>query len=200
MGEDKSLFFLTISLTCIWVVLDNIWGKKYLSNLLDQMFNGASDGSGGVASIGGGSGYSGGGSGGGTRSDSASNAGDVSGGSSGGGTRGDSNVSNDESDKIYSTPAKALNYTCSWCGKKFETATALATHMVNCTPASGLVDRFKNEEPMTNNETVAKAMNYTCSWCGKKFTNADDLVNHQAGCTPGGAIVDKVIGFITGGN
>ena len=37
--NDKSLFFLTLALCCVWVVLDNIWGKKYLDTFLSNIFD-----------------------------------------------------------------------------------------------------------------------------------------------------------------
>lgn len=39
MSNEKGLFFLTLSLTCVWVVLDNIWGKKYLDTFLSNVFD-----------------------------------------------------------------------------------------------------------------------------------------------------------------
>lgn len=44
MNSEKSLFFLTLALSCIWVVLDNIWGKKYLQTFLSKLFPFMSDG------------------------------------------------------------------------------------------------------------------------------------------------------------
>lgn len=38
MKNDQSLFFLTLSLSCIWLVLDNIWGEKYLQTFLANVF------------------------------------------------------------------------------------------------------------------------------------------------------------------
>ena len=35
---DKSLFFTTISLICIWLILDNIYGKKYINKFLNSLF------------------------------------------------------------------------------------------------------------------------------------------------------------------
>lgn len=36
---DKSLFFTTMSLICIWLVLDNIYGKKYINKFLNSLFS-----------------------------------------------------------------------------------------------------------------------------------------------------------------
>lgn len=39
MNDDgKSLFFLILSLSCIWLILDMFYGKKYLSKLIDGIF------------------------------------------------------------------------------------------------------------------------------------------------------------------
>ncbi len=39
MDDDgKSLFFLILSLSCIWLILDMFYGKKYLSKLIDGIF------------------------------------------------------------------------------------------------------------------------------------------------------------------
>lgn len=35
---DKSLFFLTLSCVCIWLIVDAAIGKKYLSNFLSIIF------------------------------------------------------------------------------------------------------------------------------------------------------------------
>ena len=37
--NDKSLFFMTLSLICVWVILDNIYGKKYLDIFLSNVFD-----------------------------------------------------------------------------------------------------------------------------------------------------------------
>lgn len=37
--NDKSLFFMTLSLICVWVILDNIYGKKYLDVFLSNVFD-----------------------------------------------------------------------------------------------------------------------------------------------------------------
>lgn len=194
MENDKSLFFLTISLSCIWIVLDNIWGKKYLSNFIDNLFNGRSSGNGGSASLGGGNGSSGGGDGGGTRSlyDRAEDAKEE--------LENSYTPKSETEEHVNKYVAGLHDNTCPWCGKKFDDANVFNAHMINCTPASGLVDRFKPEDPLSHNETVAKAMNYTCPWCNKKFDDADEFAKHQASCTPGGAIIDKVIGFFKGGS
>lgn len=36
--DNKSIFFLTLSFICIWVILDNIFGKKYLDTFLSNIF------------------------------------------------------------------------------------------------------------------------------------------------------------------
>lgn len=38
MGNDKSLFFMTLSLLGIWIILDIIYGKKYLWAFLHNLF------------------------------------------------------------------------------------------------------------------------------------------------------------------
>lgn len=39
MNDDgKSLFFLILSLSCVWLILDMFYGKKYLSKLIDGIF------------------------------------------------------------------------------------------------------------------------------------------------------------------
>lgn len=35
---DKSLFFITISLVCVWIVVDMAVGEKYLVNFLETLF------------------------------------------------------------------------------------------------------------------------------------------------------------------
>lgn len=37
--KDKSLFFLTISLVCVWLILDNLFGEKYVNKFLNSMFD-----------------------------------------------------------------------------------------------------------------------------------------------------------------
>lgn len=37
--NDKSLFFLTLSLICVWIIIDNIIGHKYLNTFLSNMFD-----------------------------------------------------------------------------------------------------------------------------------------------------------------
>jgi len=40
MGTDnKSILFLTLSFVCIWVILDNIYGKKHLDVFLSNVFS-----------------------------------------------------------------------------------------------------------------------------------------------------------------
>ena len=39
MNNDKSLFFMTLCLICIWLILDNIYGNKYVDNFLSNMFD-----------------------------------------------------------------------------------------------------------------------------------------------------------------
>lgn len=36
--EGKSLFFLILSLSCIWLIMDMYYGNKYLSKLIDGIF------------------------------------------------------------------------------------------------------------------------------------------------------------------
>ena len=36
--DDKSIFFLTLSFISIWVILDNIYGKRYLDTFLSNVF------------------------------------------------------------------------------------------------------------------------------------------------------------------
>ena len=46
--DSKSLFFLCLSLVCIWLILDNIYGHKYVNTFLGNMFDfmgGSSSGS-----------------------------------------------------------------------------------------------------------------------------------------------------------
>ena len=38
MTENKSIFFLTLSFICIWLILDNIYGKKYIDRFLTAVF------------------------------------------------------------------------------------------------------------------------------------------------------------------
>ena len=35
---DKSLFFLILSMCCIWLVVDNAIGKKYVNTFLGTLF------------------------------------------------------------------------------------------------------------------------------------------------------------------
>lgn len=35
---DKSLFFITLALICVWIILDNFYGKKYLNTFLLSIF------------------------------------------------------------------------------------------------------------------------------------------------------------------
>ena len=35
---NNSIFFLTLSFICIWIVLDNILGKRYLDSFLSSVF------------------------------------------------------------------------------------------------------------------------------------------------------------------
>ena len=37
--DSKSLFFLCLSLVCIWLILDNIYGQKYVNKFLGLMFD-----------------------------------------------------------------------------------------------------------------------------------------------------------------
>lgn len=37
--NDKSMFFLTLSLICVWVILDNVYGQKYLDTFLSNVFD-----------------------------------------------------------------------------------------------------------------------------------------------------------------
>ena len=40
MSEDnKSLFFLVLSLGCIWLILDNVYGNKYITLALSKLFD-----------------------------------------------------------------------------------------------------------------------------------------------------------------
>lgn len=36
--DNKSIFFLTLSFICIWVILDNIFGRRYLDTFLSNIF------------------------------------------------------------------------------------------------------------------------------------------------------------------
>ena len=36
--DDRSIFFLTLSLICIWLILDSMYGRKYIDNFLKTMF------------------------------------------------------------------------------------------------------------------------------------------------------------------
>lgn len=36
--DDRSIFFLTLSLICIWLILDSMYGKKYIDNFLKTLF------------------------------------------------------------------------------------------------------------------------------------------------------------------
>lgn len=36
--DNKSILFLTLSFLCIWVILDNIFGKRYLDTFLSNVF------------------------------------------------------------------------------------------------------------------------------------------------------------------
>lgn len=36
--SNNSIFFLTLSFICIWIVLDNILGKRYLDSFLSSVF------------------------------------------------------------------------------------------------------------------------------------------------------------------
>lgn len=35
---DKSLFFITLAMICIWLVLDNFYGKKRINTFILSMF------------------------------------------------------------------------------------------------------------------------------------------------------------------
>lgn len=35
---DRSLFFITLSLICIWLILDNYYGKKRLNTFIISIF------------------------------------------------------------------------------------------------------------------------------------------------------------------
>ena len=37
--NDKSLFFLTLALCCVWLILDNFMGEKYINKFLTNMFS-----------------------------------------------------------------------------------------------------------------------------------------------------------------
>lgn len=37
--EDKSLFFLTLFIVLVWLIIDNIVGKKYITRFLSMMFD-----------------------------------------------------------------------------------------------------------------------------------------------------------------
>lgn len=47
---DKSLFFITLSLVCIWIVVDMAVGEKYLTNFLETLFPFMKDGGGNTLS------------------------------------------------------------------------------------------------------------------------------------------------------
>ena len=44
-GMDKSLFFITLSAICVWLVVDVAVGKNYLGNFLSTLFPFMSDSS-----------------------------------------------------------------------------------------------------------------------------------------------------------
>ena len=35
---DRSLFFITLALICIWLILDNFYGKKHINTFLLSIF------------------------------------------------------------------------------------------------------------------------------------------------------------------
>lgn len=41
--EGKSLLFLILSLGCAWLILDMVYGKKYIDKLVDSIFGGTSN-------------------------------------------------------------------------------------------------------------------------------------------------------------
>ena len=113
--NDKSLFFLTLSLTCIWVVLDNIFGKKHLSNLLDSMFGLSDD----VA---------------GSETTTQSIVKDVVTGIAGTDYIVETetgNNSEDGTDAPEYEDTTAVSYTCKRCNKSFTTKKQYATHKCN---------------------------------------------------------------------
>ena len=44
--NDRSLFFLSLSLICIWVIIDNFIGKKYLRKLVNSIVSDGGTGTG----------------------------------------------------------------------------------------------------------------------------------------------------------
>lgn len=40
MKSETSLFFLTLSLICVWVIIDNFVGHKYVDNLIGNLITG----------------------------------------------------------------------------------------------------------------------------------------------------------------
>ena len=34
---DKGLFFMTMALACVWIILDDFFGKKYISTLVSNL-------------------------------------------------------------------------------------------------------------------------------------------------------------------
>lgn len=44
MTNDNSIIYLTMALICLWVILDNFFGKKILWNLIETLFNGSTAG------------------------------------------------------------------------------------------------------------------------------------------------------------